>query len=153
MPSHVLRDQGPPSTLDTTSVPNPVSVTQFVPPKVTVTVQLDPAASTLSTDPSFVSVDIDPSRATLVTDPNVNGSKPTISTSSVIAIIVVGVVAVITGETYHFSLLGLGLIEFLSNRICTLYISWPDPSTGWEASEKGGTSVYGRESGRSEGDL
>ena len=116
------------------------------------TVQLDPAASTLSTDPSFVSVDIDPSRATLVTDPNVNGSKPTIS-SSVIAIIVVGVVAVITGKVYHFSLSGFGLIEVLSNRICTLYISWLDPSTGWEASEKGGTSVYGPESGRSEGDV
>ncbi|EDR03324.1 uncharacterized protein LACBIDRAFT_331650 [Laccaria bicolor S238N-H82] len=69
MPSHVLRDQGPPSTLDSTSAPIPVTVTHFVPPKVTVTVQLDPAASTLSADPSFVSVDIDPSRATLVTDP------------------------------------------------------------------------------------
>ena len=153
MPSHVLGDQGPSSTLDTTNVPIPVTVTQFVPPKVTVTAQLDPAASTLSADPSFVSVDIDPSRATFVTDPKVNGSKPTILTSSVIAIIVVGVVAVITGETYHFSLLGSGLIEFLSNRICTLYISWLDPSTVWEASEKGATSVYGRGSGRSEGDV
>ena len=66
------------------------------------TVQLDPAASTLSADPSFVSVDIDPSRATLVTDSNGNGSKPTTLTSSVIAIIVVGVVAVITGETLSF---------------------------------------------------
>ena len=153
MPSYVPGDQSPSSTLDSTSVPIPVTVTQFVPPKVTVTIQLDPAASTLSADPSFVSVDIDPSRATLVTDPNVNGSKSTILTSSVIAIIVVVVVAVITGETYHFSLLGFGLIEFLSNRICTLYISWLDPSTVWEASEKGATSVYGRESSRSEGDV
>ena len=153
MPSHVLGDQGPSSTFDTTSVPIPVTVTQFVPPKVTVTVQLDPAASTLSADPSFVSVDIDPSRATLVTDPNVNGSKPTISTSSVIGIIVVGVVAVITGKVYHFSLSGFGLIEVLSNRICTLYISWLDLWTVWEASEKESAFVYGRESGRNEGDV
>jgi hypothetical protein len=153
MPSHVLGDQGPPSILDSTSVPIPVTVTQFAPPKVTVTVQLDPAASTLSADPSFVSVDIDPSRATLVTDPNVNRSKSAILTSSVIAVIVVGVVAVITGEVYHYSLSGFELIEFLSNRICTLYISWLDLSTVWEASEKECASVYGRESGRSEGDV
>lgn len=80
MPSHVLRDQGPPSTLDSTSAPIPVTVTHFVPPKVTVTVQLDPAAS-------------------------------------------------------------------------TLYISWLDLSTAWEAAEKERTSVYSRESGRNEGDV